>query len=312
MKSLFPKSRIRFLPIDEKGIEENGENVRPEYVDGFDSTPLALYKFFPSFEPDKVLIFYHDAGIYQCPQYREMAQELSHKYNIGVYLAEMRGHGFSGGRTEALTSGEILLDDIEAVVRYVSSHHLKARLYLGAHSQTCALLAYYGSLRHPAPISGFVMIAPYFGPFSIYSMLQLKKGNIKPPLNHMNVSTWMMHYLSGGTWCKNQPVWQFESSVLIGARDPRRVSRYNSEMARFMNVFNIKEILGSMGAPFFALLPARDERTDLDRLKKEMQYAVEKVPHSHLFQAKEGDFISLLSSCAGFISKQTTLQTAIF
>lgn len=311
MKALFPKSRIRFLPIDDKGVEEGSEHLRPEYIDALDGTPLAVYKFFPTFEPDKILIFYHDAGIYQCAQYKELAQELSQKYNMGVYLAELRGHGFSGGKADVLSSGDVLLDDIEQIVRYVSARHLKARLYLGAHSQTCSLLAHYGSLRNPAPISGFVMIAPYFGPFSLPTMLQFKKGRIKPPLNHMSFSTWLLHYLSGGAWWKNQPVWQFDPSALIGARDPKRVSRYSSEMSRFMNVLNPKETLSHMGAPFFALLPARDDRTDLERLKADMRQSAAVVAHSHLFQAKDGDYISVLSSCAGFISKQTTLQTAV-
>ncbi len=311
MKNLFPKSRIRFLPVDSKGNEEGGGQLRPEYVDALDGTPLAVYRFFPAFEPDKVIIFYHDAGIYQCVQYRELAQELSQKYNMGVYLVELRGHGLSGGKADGLTSGEVLLDDIEQVVRYVSNQHLKARLYIGAHSQTCALLAHFGSLRQPAPLSGFVMIAPYFGPFSLATMLQLKKGRVKSPVNHLHFATWMIHYMSGGNWWKNQQVWQFEPSALVGARDPRRVSRYSSEMARFMNVIHPKDTLSKMGAPFFALLPARDERTDLERLKKDMRQAVTLVPHAHLFQANDGDYISLLSSCAGFISKQTTLQTAV-
>lgn len=311
-KTPFPRSRIRFIPAKhETEDSEQESSARPLYVDALDNIPLAIYKYFPSFEPDKILIFYHEAGLYQCQQYHEFASELSSKYNIGVYLVELRGHGFSGGRIDMMSSGETLLDDIEQVIRWVSFRHMKARLYLGAHSQTCALLSYFGTLRHIEPLSGFVMIAPYFGPFSTTSLLQAKRGLVKSPVTHAKWFPWFLHYISSGKWSKNVSIWQFNSSQLVGPRDPKRISRYHSEMARFMNVISAKDHLSKMAAPFFILLPSRDERYEMARLVNELEIASRKVPRSVVHKASDADFISVLHSAPGFISKQTTLQSAI-
>lgn len=310
-KSLFPRSRIRFIPSETKAGEQEDGEVRPTYVDALDNVPLAVYKYFPTFEPDKIVIFYHDAGLYQCQQYHEMAIALSQKYNMGVYLTELRGHGFSGGRVDRLASGEVLLDDIEQVIRWVAYRHMKSKLYLGAHSQACSLISYYGVLRHPAPLSGFIMVAPYFGPFSTPTLLQMRRGMVKTPLNHTKWSTWLMHYLSSGNWSKNKLIWQFDPSPMIGARDPKRVTRYNSEMARYMNVINPKDHLSQMAAPFLAILPSRDDRFDLERLSREMQQAAQAVPHSVVHLANDADFITILQAAPAFISKQTTMQTVM-
>lgn len=310
MKAQFPRSRIRFLSAQEQGSAVD-DQLRPHYVDAIDGVPLATYKFFPSFEPERILIFYHDAGIYQCSHYHELASSLSQKYNMGVYLAELRGHGFSGGRADKLASGEVLLDDIEQVVRWVASKHMKAKIYLGAHSQTCSLLAHFGALRHPAPLSGFVMVAPYFGPFSTPTLLHMKKGRVKTPLSHTKWSAWLIHYLSNGNWGKGQPVWQFDPSPLISVRDPKRVSRYSSEMARFMNVLSPKELLAKTPIPFFAIIPTREDRFEVERMLKEIQQAAAKVPRAEVTVSSDSDFVSILSQAAAFISKQTTMQTAM-
>jgi acylglycerol lipase len=312
MKVHFPRSRIRFLSHEEQEKHNSeGGGLRPEYIDALDNTPLAVYKFFPAFEPERILIFYHDAGLYQCKHYQELATTLSQKYNMGVYLAEVRGHGLSGGRADLLLSGEVLLDDIEQIVRWTASQHLQAKVYLGGHSQICSLLAHYGARRHPAPLSGFFMIAPYFGPFSTSSLFNFKRKKIKTPLHHTHWSHWLIHYFSQGKWAKNQPVWQFDPSPLVGPRDNRRVSRYSTEMALYMNVLSPKELLKQMTVPFFILLPARDDRCDLVKLEKELSIIKSQVEHSQVKQLTDGDFITILAQSAGFISKQTTMQSAI-
>ena len=88
----------------------------------------------------------------------ETATDLNHQ-GVAVYAPDRRGSGRSGGPRGHLDRYERALDDVEEVVRLVSSEHVGTPLFLAASSWAAKLALVYASLR-PAPLSGLLLLGP--------------------------------------------------------------------------------------------------------------------------------------------------------
>jgi alpha-beta hydrolase superfamily lysophospholipase len=78
---------------------------------------------------------------------------------VAVYAPGRRGSGRSGGRRGHLARYGRALDDVEEVMRLVSSGHVGTPVFLAASSWAAKFAVVYASLR-PAPLSGLLLLGP--------------------------------------------------------------------------------------------------------------------------------------------------------
>jgi alpha-beta hydrolase superfamily lysophospholipase len=107
--------------------------------------------------PWAVIIFLHGIASHGA-WFGETATDLNHQ-GVAVYAPDRRGSGRSGGPRGHLARYERALDDVEEVVRLVSSEHVGTPLFLAASSWAAKLAVVYASLR-PAPLSGLLLLGP--------------------------------------------------------------------------------------------------------------------------------------------------------
>jgi alpha-beta hydrolase superfamily lysophospholipase len=107
--------------------------------------------------PWAVVIFLHGIASH-AGWFGETAANLS-KQGAAIYAPDRRGSGRSSGPRGHLTRYERALDDVEQVVRLVSTEHPATPVFLAASSWAAKLAVVYAA-RRPAPLSGLLLLGP--------------------------------------------------------------------------------------------------------------------------------------------------------
>jgi acylglycerol lipase len=107
--------------------------------------------------PWVVIVFLHGIASHG-GWFVETATDLNHR-GVAVYAPGRRGSGRSGGRRGHLARYGRALDDVEEVMRLVSSEHVGTPVFLAASSWAAKFAVVYASLR-PAPLSGLLLLGP--------------------------------------------------------------------------------------------------------------------------------------------------------
>jgi acylglycerol lipase len=107
--------------------------------------------------PWAVVLFLHGIASH-AGWFGETAADLSSR-GVAVYGPDRRGSGRSSGPRGHLTRYERALDDVEQVVRLVSSEHRATPVFLAASSWAAKLAVVYAA-RRPAPLSGLLLLGP--------------------------------------------------------------------------------------------------------------------------------------------------------
>ena len=90
--------------------------------------------------------------------FAETAVDLN-RHGVSVYGLDRRGSGRSGGPRGHLDRYERALDDVEQLVRLVSSDHPATPVFLAASSWAAKLAVVYAAQR-AAPLSGLLLLGP--------------------------------------------------------------------------------------------------------------------------------------------------------
>jgi acylglycerol lipase len=107
--------------------------------------------------PWAVIIFLHGIASHG-GWFGETATDLNHQ-GVAVYAPDRRGSGRSGGPRGHLDRYGRALEDVEEVVRLVSSEHRGTPLFLAASSWAAKLAVVYAAER-PAPLAGLMLLGP--------------------------------------------------------------------------------------------------------------------------------------------------------
>jgi acylglycerol lipase len=107
--------------------------------------------------PWAVVIFLHGIASH-AGWFGETAADLTNR-GVAVYGPDRRGSGRSTGPRGHLARYEHALDDVEQVVRLVSSEHPATPVFLAASSWAAKLAIVYVA-RRPAPLSGLLLLGP--------------------------------------------------------------------------------------------------------------------------------------------------------
>jgi acylglycerol lipase len=107
--------------------------------------------------PWAVVVFLHGIASHG-GWFAETATDLDTQ-GVAVYAPDRRGSGRSGGPRGHLKRYERALDDVDEMVRLVSTEHPGTPVFLAASSWAAKLGVVYASLR-PAPLSGLLLLGP--------------------------------------------------------------------------------------------------------------------------------------------------------
>jgi alpha-beta hydrolase superfamily lysophospholipase len=162
--------------------------------------------------PWAVVIFLHGIASH-AGWFGETAADLNHQ-GIAVYGPDRRGSGRSGGPRGHLTRYERALDDVEQIMRLVSSEHPGTPVFLAASSWAAKLAVVYAAQR-PAPLSGLLLLGPGLTAevkFSPARQVQVVVGHLIAPMAYLPIP------LTPELYTANPPY-----QALIGADPLRRL-----------------------------------------------------------------------------------------
>lgn len=234
--------------------------IKPHFVMGSGDCPLALYPLLPDFNPEKVILHYHEVGAYQSEQSLNLASHLVDDHNIAVYLAELRGHGLSAGATlsKELDHPGWLLEDMDAVIDYIRKQHPQASIYLSAHGMTCSLLSHYavkGEKRNL--LSGLLFLAPYFGP--VASVTSTSGADFCPMFQKVHYANLLIHSLSRGRFRSKKPGWTLamNPSQPIRPKQKRIVTKeyFSTNWAYYLHTLSPSSLLAKIVLPISIFIP---------------------------------------------------------
>ncbi len=132
------------------------------FIKSTDGTKLAYYPYIAR-NPIASLVFVHGGGAYSGAGYQYLAASLAGKYNVNVYLLDIRGHGNSEGPRGDSPSARQVYSDIEVIVKQVEKENLKLPIFLGGHSSGAGLVLNYTSHVQDESISGYFFLSPFWG-----------------------------------------------------------------------------------------------------------------------------------------------------
>ena len=121
-----------------------------------------------SVEVKGVLIFYHGGGAHAAAGYGAIGQTLASANDIIVYMPDLRGHGTSGGPRGDAPSSKQVFQDIDSVIKHVTTQEKVDDIFLGGHSSGAGLVinyvTYARNKKIPNPsLAGYVLVAPQLG-----------------------------------------------------------------------------------------------------------------------------------------------------
>ncbi len=120
-----------------------------------------------AFEPDSpraAVMLFHRGGLHsRSGGYRKLAEKLSGRHQLAVYLADIRGHGASGKEPGSAHSINRVLQDIRELYDHLRER-TRVRVYLAGHSSGAGMLVNYAVYPYRREPAGYLLIAPDFGP----------------------------------------------------------------------------------------------------------------------------------------------------
>lgn len=258
---------------------------QPSYLSASDGCKLAYY-LYDSENPHAVCIFYHGAGLYGNHIHQWIAKELAERHNIATFIADIRGHGNSGGARGDAPSLQAVWDDVNILINQAQSHYPNKPLYLAGHSSGSGLLLNYAAWPQHKEVDGLILLAPYLGPQS-----GTLKAHTDPSLQFAKrIRTWALALagMSNGYLGAHIPAIYFNYPFNL-LNDPKILQYYTYTMSAATTPYAPKEIFEAITLPTAMLIAADDEQFNAEPLA---QYAdhlptstvryTEIVPEKHL------------------------------
>ena len=138
-------------------IDAAGGDAESQFLTASDGVHLHYLHWRSGTPPSAVLVFLHGIASH-AGWFAETAADLSHQ-GVDVYGLDRRGSGRSDGPRGHLARYERALDDVEQLVRLVSSDHPGTPVFLAASSWAAKLAVVYAAQR-PGPLSGLLLLGP--------------------------------------------------------------------------------------------------------------------------------------------------------
>jgi acylglycerol lipase len=227
--------QVKFFSLKEIKSAEKKELSSLEFIRASDDTSLAFRAYIPP-QAKAILIFYHGAGAHSGLSYNHIGVGLRDKFNIAVYMPDLRGHGSSGGARGDAPSEEQVWSDISTIVKHVRVQHPNLPLFLGGHSGGAGLALNYSSWEQRSPIDGYVFVAPYFGFRSETNHDKDKNGGYE--FATVSVSSFLINSMSGGLFLGHSKAVKFNYPVSILEKNPEIVPFNTVNMSKSVTPYS--------------------------------------------------------------------------
>jgi acylglycerol lipase len=135
-----------------------GGNAESRVLTAGDGVPLHYLHWRSGRSPPRAVILFLHGIASHAGWFEETAADLN-RHGVAVYGLDRRGSGRSGGPRGHLARYGRALDDVEQMVRLVSSDHRGTPVFLAASSWAAKLAVVYVAER-PAPLSGLMLLGP--------------------------------------------------------------------------------------------------------------------------------------------------------
>jgi acylglycerol lipase len=210
-------------------------------------------------------------GFWSNQLYQNMARELTQKFPVAVFLADLRGHGNSGGpRGDAPSAQQVWLD-VDDTVRLVKEKYPSLPLFLGGHSSGGGVILNYSGWETSNLVDGYFLIAPFLGGDS--DTVQPDQRFVK------NVRIWAIiaHMLSAGWLLSHTKAVFFNYPERLMKQDSHIITSYTTTMAIATSPYNAKGLFGKLKKPCALFVGSRDEQFIPEKLVGFNQHLSEEV-----------------------------------
>ncbi len=232
---------------------------QPEFIKATDGVKLAYYTFLPKGEPTSVVLLYHGGGAYISKVYQQIGWQLAKTDSIACYMADVRGHGHSGGPRGDAPSPKHVWQDIDDMVKLVKQKHPQANVFLAGHSAGGGLSLNYLSNFTQKSVDGVLLLAPYLGPNSgIFRADEYGKRKNKF-VNGVRRLPFIVNWLSFGLLCGNSRAITFNYTDKQLAANPGLTKYYTVNMSLAGSVWDTKKCFENLSLPIALFIGAGDE-----------------------------------------------------
>ncbi|REE05693.1 alpha/beta hydrolase [Marinoscillum furvescens] len=118
-----------------------------------------FYRYWECESPRAILCIVHGLGEHS-NRYHELAQQLANS-GITTYAMDLRGHGKSEGKRGHARSIELLMSDIEELLKTARAEHTELPMYLHGQSMGGNLVANYAIRMNTNELSGMILTSPW-------------------------------------------------------------------------------------------------------------------------------------------------------
>ncbi len=273
----------------------------PQFIRASDGIELAFYAKIPASKPSAALILLHGGGAHSGAGYQHIAEGLRNKYDIAVYLMDLRGHGKSGGpRGDSPSVGQVW-EDLKLLVNAVREKNPGIPLYLAGHSSGAGLLLNYLTWEQRAPVDGYFFISPQFG----YKSETARHENQNP---FVTVRYWVfvLSAISGGRFFGHTPAVYFNYSEEVFASQPLLLKSITRNMSVALTPSAPQEQFRKIDRPFGLFIGDGDELFLPEKVMKYFGYAPKEIQKiSAAGVIKNANHLSILLKIDDAIGKMT-------
>jgi len=254
----------------------------PSFVRATDGIDLAYYAM-KAASPIASLIFIHGGGAYSGGGYQYLARGLGTKYNVSVYLQDIRGHGNSGGPRGDSPTVKQVWKDLQLFCDFVHADSPQLPLYLGGHSSGGGLVLNYLSWRKNPDITGYIFVSPEFG----YKSGTARQG-ISTPFARADIDVFAKYGASLGTMYANTPAVFFNYPEELLKSQPLFISTITCNMAMALTPDNPQEQFKNIDRPFALFAGDNDELFDVEKVLRYADLPEKEIREKSIVRAIKG------------------------
>ncbi|MCX6006873.1 MAG: alpha/beta fold hydrolase [Chloroflexi bacterium] len=268
--------------FDEITSAERIEVGTPSFIKATDGINLAYYATRAA-SPVASLVFLHGGGAYSGGGYQYLAKGLGAKYNVSVYLLDIRGHGNSEGPRGDSSAVDQVWKDVQQFCDFVHAGSPQLPLYLGGHSSGGGLVLNYLNWRKNPDISGDIFVSPELG----YKLGTAKQGN-STPFARADIDVFMKYGASLGTEYGNTMAVFFNYSEEVLKEQPLFINSITCNMAMALTPDNPQEQFNKIDKPFALFAGENDELFDVEKVLGYAELPKKEIREKSIVRAIKG------------------------
>lgn len=218
-----------------------------------DGVVLSYRRYVPA-SPRAVVLFYHGGGAHSGAGYQYLGYGLQTKFDMAVYMPDIRGHGASGGPRGDAPNPKQVWADIATFVKHICAEYPQLPLFVGGHSSGAGLMLNYISQPDHEPANGYVFLSPQLG-----MQAHVDRPALAAPFATVDASAFTAYFMSGGTEHGHDYAVKFNYPIEVLKADPGLVASITVNMSVALIPSAPQDQFAVLDRPFGLWIGAEDE-----------------------------------------------------